>query len=104
MVSGPAVLLYQVIFWLNHGTWRSYSLYGMMDAILQEIPKSWIANSELLTNFLKWVDSPQSWEGLHKLIVEYPKVIPLALVLFIVAGVVGSRISNWASYKLRRFE
>ncbi|NKB81001.1 MAG: hypothetical protein GKS05_03720 [Nitrospirales bacterium] len=104
MVSGPLVLLYQVFFWLHHGTWRSYSLYGTMAAGLREIPKSWVTNSELLTDLQHWVEKPEVWEGLHMLLVEYPKVIPLALVLFFIGGIVGSRMSNSADQRLKQFE
>jgi hypothetical protein len=55
IMAGCLVLLYQVVFWLKHGTWEPITVF---DAVFEVLPAP----------FKSWLLHPTNWLGLWKLV------------------------------------
>ena len=69
-----AVLVYQSYFWMKQGYWKSF---GSKLALNEVLP----------AQFLRWLNNPNSWFGLHKIISPVFN-LPLALFLLLFGLVV----------------
>jgi hypothetical protein len=76
ILFGSGFLIYglQVFGWLRNGEWDALSLLVPVGVLIQVIAPAYLA----------WLSDPQSWHGLHKLVMGALD-FPLALIL-VVAG------------------
>lgn len=73
-LSGVAVLVYQICFWLKQGYWKPLGSRLVLDKVLP-------------TTFFQWLHNPNFWLGLNK-IISLVFNSPLALFLFVFGLVV----------------
>ena len=71
ILTGIAIVSYQSFMWLQDGIWQELSLFSAFSYLLEG------------TALHGWVSDPQSWLGLHNMVVWSLENIPLALVLII---------------------
>ena len=71
ILAGIAIVSYQSFMWLQDGIWQELSLFSAFSYLLEG------------TALHGWVSDPQSWLGLHNMVVWSLENIPLALVLII---------------------
>ena len=71
MLAGVGIVSYQSFMWLQDGIWKELPLFSAFNYILEG------------TAFHGWVSDPQSWLGLHNLVVWCLENIPLVLVLIV---------------------
>lgn len=76
LLAGSGLLAYQTVLWLQDGVWTAYPIMMVFDFVFQG------------SIFQVWLDSPESWLGLHQLVLWCLENIPTSLVL-IVQGVLG---------------
>ena len=70
----------QVYRWFRDGEWRHIGLAdGLRDGLLHCCIKE--GASGRLATFMQWLDAPEHWLGMHKLL----EVIPASLALFAVS-------------------
>lgn len=77
-VAGILLFGLQVLNWLEKGFWTPFSLYSLL-------PDS----KYLPRDFSGWLYSPQSWIGLHKLVVGFLLFIPFPLFLFVAGAIIA---------------
>lgn len=85
IVAGLSVLAFQALGFLRHGEWASIS-FGRL---YQYGPES----------FVRWIELPESWLGLHTIINGWMGGTPLSLGLLIFGVFFGMFIS-WFGSKL----
>jgi hypothetical protein len=68
--SGFAIVGLQVFGWLRNGKWDALPLLLLVGALFQVIAPAYLA----------WLNDPQSWHGLHKLVMGALD-FPLAFIL-----------------------
>lgn len=73
-LSGVAVLVYQICFWLKQGYWKPLGSRLVLDKVLP-------------ATLFQWLRNPNSWLGLNK-IISLIFNSPLALFLFVFGLVV----------------
>jgi len=87
-LAGLCVLGYQVYAGLMYGTWPALPLQMYF---------------EYLTPFTTWIERPQSWYGLHKLLTEFLAFAPLSLFLLLagllIAIVIELLEASWQEYR-----
>ncbi len=86
IVAFLGVLTYQALGWLRHGEWTSIA-FG---TLYQYGPES----------FVRWIESPESWLGLHTIMNGWIGGTPLSLGLPIFGVFFGMFISWWSGGKL----
>lgn len=69
IISAPGVLIYQCFLWLREGEWVGLSATFFFKYFLS--PDS---------PLIYWLDNPESWHGVHKLITATPLSVFLLLV------------------------
>jgi len=70
-LAGAGVLVLQVYGYLETGTWRSISLLSVA------------------SSYLPWLNNPQSWFGLHKIVRDAAGLLPLSLVLVLLGVLIA---------------
>ncbi len=86
IVAGLGVLTFQALGFLRHGEWTSISFR----TLYQYGPES----------FVRWIEWPESWIGLHTIINGWIGGSPLSLGLSIFGVFFGMFISWWSGGKL----
>jgi len=86
IVAGLGVLTFQALGFLRHGEWTSISFR----TLYQYGPES----------FVRWIEWPESWFGLHTIINGWIGGSPLSLGLSIFGVFFGMFISWWSGGKL----
>lgn len=89
IVAGVGIVSYQSFMWLQDGIWKELPLFAAFNYFFEG------------TALHGWVSAPQSWLGLHNLVVWSLESIPLALVfildglavIFIVVAVMAMGVS-----------
>ncbi len=89
ILTGVGIVSYQSFIWLQDGIWQELPLLSAFNYLLEG------------TAIHNWVSEPQSWLGLHNVVVWSLENIPLALVIivdglaviFIVAAVMTMGLS-----------
>ena len=71
ILSGVGIVSYQSFMWLQDGIWEELPLFSAFNYLLEG------------TAFHHWVSDPQSWLGLHDMVVWCLENIPLALALIV---------------------
>ena len=71
ILAGIGIVSYQSFMWLQDGIWQELPLFSAFSFLLEG------------TALHGWVSDPQSWLGLHNMVVWSLENIPLALVLII---------------------
>lgn len=71
VLAGLGVLSLQIYGYLRVGEWKSVSLLASV------------------APFLPWLDRPQSWFGLNKILREASGIMPLSLALVLVGGLIA---------------
>ena len=71
VLSGIGIVSYQSVMWLQDGIWKELPLFSTFNYLLEG------------TALHGWVSDPQSWLGLHNMVVWSLENIPLALVLIV---------------------
>ncbi len=87
-VSGPFLLCGQTFYWLYSGAWKSYVL---LDVIVNIMPLS----------LVNWLIEPESWQGLHKIIIfilEIPLFIGLTIIGFLVYRLAEMKWDDYEHY------
>ncbi len=81
LLAGTGLLAYQTVLWLQDGAWTAYPIRVVFDFVFQgSIIQAWIV-------------SPESWLGLHQLVLWGLENIPTSVVL-ILQGVLGVLIMS----------
>lgn len=70
-LSGFGLVGYQVVLWLKDGVWSEYPLFMVFNFIFEN------------TALHSWVQQPESWYGLQKVVVWTLENIPLSLSLIV---------------------
>lgn len=79
ILLGVGIGIFQVLFYLMKGEWIELPLILVFSS-LSNSPTSWLNN-------------PQSWVGLNKIIVYLLKLIPLSFFLFAVGCILAAKMS-----------
>ncbi len=86
LVAGLGVLAFQAVGWLRHGEWTSIAF----QTLYQYGPES----------FVRWIEWPKSWHGIHTIMNGWIGESPLSLGLP-VFGVYFGLFISWFGGKLR---
>ena len=73
-LTGIGVIAFQILAWLLNGQWIKFSLLILFAFLFPEL---------ILRN--SWLNNPQSWIGLHKVIVWILEMVPLSGTLIALA-------------------
>ena len=86
--SGLGLVAYQVFLWIKDGAWTEYPIFILFNFLFEN------------TALHQWINQPDSWFGLQKLLFWILENTPLSLALivpgllmaFLAAGVMGTAI------------
>ena len=86
--SGLGLIAYQVFLWIKNGAWSEYSIFVVFKFLFEN------------TALHQWINQPESWFGLQKLLIWTLENTPLSLALIVpglsvailAAGVMGTAI------------
>jgi len=96
ILAGVGIVGYQSIIWLQDGIWKELPLLSAFNYFMQG------------TAFHGWVSDPQSWLGLHNMVVWSLENIPIALVLIIdglaVIFIVAAMMTMGLSLRIYQFK
>jgi hypothetical protein len=79
--SGLGLLAYQVFLWIKDGAWTDYSVFVMFNFLLEN------------TALHQWINQPESWLGLQRILFWLFENTPLSLAL-IVPGIMVAFLST----------
>lgn len=71
VLAGVVVLILQIVGYLKSGEWRPVPVLQMV------------------TPYFPWLRNPQSWLGLHKIVVDAINFVPVSVLLAIVGGLIA---------------
>ena len=71
ILAGMGIVSYQSFMWLKDGIWKELPLFASFNYLLDG------------TALHGWVSDPQSWLGLHNMVVWCLENIPLSLILIV---------------------
>ncbi len=87
--SGLGLVAYQIFLWIQNGAWTEYPIFVLFNFVFEN------------TVLHQWINQPDSWFGLQKILIWSMENMPLSLALVVpgllvsllAAGVMGTAIS-----------